>query len=138
MSAGNDKRVSVWTFVPPHDSDCDVFEEELAKWISAVVERDIGSDLVTELQSGEVLCELFNRLCPEVKLGNYRKFASLDLWKRDNIQIFANATIKYGVPKSAKMNYTFFESKDVICRSPSFLIGCLHHHQSACVCEGSP
>ena len=24
MSAGNVKRVSVWTFVPPHDSDCDV------------------------------------------------------------------------------------------------------------------
>lgn len=33
--------------------------------------------------------------------------------KRDNIQIFANATVKFGVPRSARMSYTFFDNKDV-------------------------
>ena len=40
-------------------------------------------------------------------------FSELDLWKRDNIQMFANATLHFGVPKSAVMNYSFFESKNV-------------------------
>ena len=36
-----------------------------------------------------------------------------DVWKRDNIQIFATATVKFGVPRSSMLNYSFFESKDV-------------------------
>ena len=40
-------------------------------------------------------------------------FVAADVWKRDNIQIFATATVKFGVPRSSMLNYSFFESKDV-------------------------
>ena len=37
----------------------------------------------------------------------------MDIWKRDNMKLFADATYRYGVPKSALMNYSYFESKNV-------------------------
>lgn len=37
----------------------------------------------------------------------------MDIWKRDNMKLFADATHHYGVPKSALMSYTYFESKNV-------------------------
>ena len=65
MSANSDKRMSIWTFLAPHDSDCDVhmqiewltlqiFNAEISKWISAVVDKEISSDLVAELKDGVV------------------------------------------------------------------------------------
>ena len=58
------KRMSIWSFVPPSDSDCDVgvglmldlqnFNAEIAKWISIVLEKEVSTNLIQELQSGEV------------------------------------------------------------------------------------
>lgn len=56
--------------------------------------------------------------------------------KRDNIQIFANATVKFGVPHSSMLNYSFFESKDVIVPKNSYIDG-VGDYKSSCVCEGS-
>ena len=55
------------------------------------------------------------------KVFYMRSIAELDLWKRDNIQVFANATLRLGVPKSALISYSFFESKNV----------CFYHHYHA-------
>lgn len=56
--------------------------------------------------------------------------------KRDNIQIFANATVKFGVPHSSMLNYSFFESKEVIVSQYSYIDG-VGDYKSSCVCEGS-
>ena len=115
-------RTSLWSVLPPREAECDLFAPEIAKWISIVLGREISSDLISELEKGDILCELFHKLCPEERFGRYHKNAMMDIWKRDNIKLFADATYRYGVPKSALMSYTFFESKDEAMLITSLLV----------------
>ncbi|KAK8797318.1 hypothetical protein WA158_004526 [Blastocystis sp. Blastoise] len=80
-------------------------QTSISDWMSSILGRPIGNNLVESLEDGRDLCELFETVIPDVPL----KFP---LFKRDNISVFIQGCKDIGIPSNSILDYVYFESKN--------------------------
>ena len=73
-------------------------ETEIRRWLEAAGGLEIN-DLETSLKSGEVLCNLMNKIQPGA-IKNYHKGSRMAFKQMENIGWFLEAALKYGVKAS--------------------------------------
>lgn len=79
---------------PPAD-----LEKEMAKWIGEVTKKKVGGDLHAELKTGELLCELMNKLVPG-SIKKYHVGKKIAFRQMENIGWFLEVARVIGVAES--------------------------------------
>eukprot|EP00043_Microstomoeca_roanoka_P016057 m.161736 g.161736 ORF g.161736 m.161736 type:complete len:939 (+) comp16381_c0_seq2:1676-4492(+) len=89
-------------------------EREMEKWIEAVIGDYVsGSTLQEVLASGEVLCQLMNKIQPG-SVSKYHQEPRLAFKKMENIGYFLDAAKRYGLPDSDLfITVDLFESQNM-------------------------
>ncbi|KAM7453593.1 hypothetical protein BLSTO_05657 [Blastocystis sp. subtype 1] len=95
------------------EEEYDFLSHELSGWLSSLIGREIGDNIVDALEDGTVLCTIVKKCLPDVKMEPFHENAEKgSFFAKDNIAVFARACQNMGIDKNECLTVSMLERKD--------------------------